>query len=138
MEKFFYKKKLIGVRARFFLSGNTVLTAAEEPLQILSLYYVQGKEIVPHFHKPLRRTTTHLQECVIVIEGRIKIDLYGPDRKYFKHLYLKAGELFMLVSGGHAIHFVEDSKIFEFKNGPYKNDRVNITADDIASSGRKI
>lgn len=138
MDKFFYKKKLIGVRVCSFVSGNKILTTVEEPLQILSLCHKRGKEIAPHFHKPLRRVTMHLQECVVVIHGKIKIDLYGPDKKYFKHFYLKAGELFMLVSGGHAIHFIEDSKIFEFKNGPYKNDRVSITADDIASSGQKI
>lgn len=138
MENFFYKKKLIGVRVRSFVNGNKVLTTAEEPLQILSLSHIKGKEIAPHFHKSLRRETTYTQECVVVIHGKIKIDLYGPDRKYFKHLYLKAGELFMLVSGGHSLHFVEDSKIFEFKNGPYKNDRVNFTVDGKASSEQKI
>lgn len=125
MEKFFYKNKLIGIRARRFLPGIESLTAKSEPLQILALKHPRGKKVLAHSHKPLSRRTSHLEECVIVIKGKIKITLYGSDKKRFKQFSLKTGELFMLMSGGHALEVLEDAEIFEIKNGPYKDDRVN-------------
>ncbi len=126
MEKFFYKKQLIGIRARSFASGVTALTNETQPLQILSLKHPKGKQVLPHTHRPVRRITNRLQECIVVINGKIQVDLYGSDKKHFKKIYLKTGELFMLVSGGHALTVLEDTKIFEIKNGPYKNDRENL------------
>lgn len=126
MEKFFYKKKLIGIRCRRLSFGVTALTEPGAPLQILGLKHPKNKKILPHFHRPVRRITNRLQECVIVMKGKIAIDLYGPDNKHFKKLYLKMGELFMLVDGGHAITVIDDAEIFEIKNGPFKNDRVDI------------
>lgn len=126
MEKFFYKKKLIGIHYNNFTPGVTALTKPGESLQILALKHPKNKKISPHFHRPIQRTTEHLQECLVVTKGKITIDLYGPDNKHFKKLHLKTGELFVLISGGHAITINEDAEIFEIKNGPFKNDRVDI------------
>ena len=126
MEKFFYKKKLIGIRHNNFTSGVTALTGPTSSLQILALKHPKNKKTAPHFHRAIRRTTNHLQECVIVTKGKITIDLYGSDNKHFKKLHLKTGELFTLIDGGHALTVNEDAEIFEIKNGPFKNDRVNI------------
>ena len=126
MEKFFYKGKLMGIRVRSFPEGLVALTDEKQPLQILTLKHKKEKEVWPHFHKPTRRKTEALQECVIVIEGKIKITLYGYDKKKFKEFYLKSGELFMLVDGGHSLKVIENAKIYEIKNGPYIDDREDI------------
>jgi len=126
MEKFYYKKILIGIRISKFLRGSTPQTDLEEPVGILTFKHPKGSHFQPHIHKPVKRITPHLEECFIVRKGRIKINLYGPDKRYFKSIYLKAGQAFLTVKGGHEITVLEDCEMFEIKNGPYKNDKVFI------------
>ena len=126
MEKFYYKKILIGIRISKFLRGSTPQTDPKEPVGILTFKHPKGSRFQPHTHKPVKRITRHLEECFIVRKGRIKINLYGPDKRYFKSIYLKAGQAFLTVNGGHEITVLEDCEMFEIKNGPYKNDKVFI------------
>ncbi|MEK7173216.1 MAG: hypothetical protein AAB740_04575 [Patescibacteria group bacterium] len=127
MEKFYYKKILVGFRVKTLPEGSVPLTDSKEPLQVLALCHKKnGHRVAAHFHTPSKRISNHLQECLIVKKGRIKISLYGPDHKYFKSIQLKKGELFILLCGGYGVDFLEDSEVFELKNGPFKNDKVII------------
>jgi len=127
MEEIFYKNKLIGIRVKHMPNGTVPITNEREPLQALSLRYKKNTHIVEaHFHAQKNRSANQLQECLVVIKGKIKIDLYGQDKKYFKSVNIKKGELFIRLSGGYKVSFLEDSEIFEFKNGPYKDDKVLI------------
>ena len=126
MEKIYYKKVLIGIRFNFFSEGTVPITGAKESLQVLSLKYKKGKYIKPHIHIFKQRKTERLSECLIVRKGKIKIELYGPDKKYFKRIFLKEGELFVLLNGGWGVHILEDAEIFEIKNGPFIKDEVEI------------
>lgn len=126
MEKFYYKKTLIGIRVSKFPKGSTPQTDPKEPVGILTFKHPKGSHFQRHTHKPVKRITPRLEECFIVRKGRIKINLYGPDKRYFKSIYLKTGQAFLTVAGGHEITVLEDCEMFEVKNGPYKNDKVFI------------
>jgi len=126
MDKIFYKKKLVGIKISKMLSGTSPVTEGKEPFQALTLKHPKGKYLLAHTHRPRKRITTRLQECLVVRKGKVKIDLYGPDDKKFKHIYLKAGEAFLLVNGGYGIHVVQDAEMMEFKNGPFIEDKVLI------------
>ena len=126
MEKYYYKKILIGIRITKFTKGSIPQTDPGEPVGILTFKHPKGSHFPAHTHKPLKRATSHLDECFIINKGKIRIKLYGPDKKYFKSLYLKKGQAFLTVSGGHEITVIKDCEMFEVKNGPYKNDKVLI------------
>ncbi len=123
MEKFYYKKILIGIRISSFSKGSQPQTDPDQPVGILTFKHPKGSHFPPHIHQPLKRVTYQLQECFIIRKGKIKISLYGQDKKYFKSLYLKQGQAFLTISGGHEITVVEDCEIYEVKNGPYKQDK---------------
>ncbi len=126
MDKFFYQDTLMGLRISDFNPGSTPVTAPEESTQILTINQPKGTLIKPHFHKPVKRETQQLQECLIVRKGKIQIDLYAPDKTVFEHITLNAGELFITISGGHSIQIIEDAEVFEIKNGPFAQDREDI------------
>lgn len=126
MEKIFHAHILIAIRIKKIPEGSIPLTPGDQPLQVVTLKHPQGTYLKAHKHLPRQRITSRLQECLVVKKGKIKIDLYAPDDKLFKHLYLSLGEALILVNGGYAIHFLKNSEIFELKNGPFIEDKVLI------------
>ena len=128
MEEIYYKKTLVGIRVRSLKNGSNPITRDEEPLQLLGLKQSKGHYFLPHRHKPMKRTADHLQECLIVRKGKVKVDIYAPGDVKFKSIILKEGELFILLNGGYGIHVLEDAELFELKNGPFMgNDKIIIT-----------
>ena len=126
MDKIFYKNRLIGVRLKKIPRGSIPMTDEIEPLQIVTLKHSRSTYLKAHMHSPKRRMTRKLQECLMVKKGKVKIDLYGPDKKLFKKIILKSGDFFLLVAGGYGIHLLENSELIEVKNGPFKEDKVLI------------
>lgn len=128
MEKIFYKNILIGIRVKQLQNGTAPITDPGEFLQVLGLKHPKGGYLKAHTHKPRRRVTTRLQECLMARKGKIKLDLYEPETwKKFKSITLNMGEIFLLLNGGYGIHILEDAEMFEFKNGPFLEDKVLLT-----------
>lgn len=126
MEKIAYKNNLIALRLKKIKNGVMSSTEPNEPLQLVTHKRSLGEYTKAHFHSPKKRITNKLQECLVVIKGKIKIDFYNSEKKNFKSIFLSAGEVVIFVSGGHGIHILEDSEIIEIKNGPFIEDKVLI------------
>ena len=126
MKKIVYKKKLIGILLRTIPTGSVPITDGHEPLQLVTLRHPKGAYLKAHMHMPKKRVTKSLQESLIVKKGKIKLDLYGQDKKKFKTIQLKQGELFILMSGGYGIHILKNSELIEVKNGPFVEDKILI------------
>ena len=106
--------------------GSIPITDGKEPLQMVTLKHPKGKYLLAHTHKPTPRKTECMQECLVVRKGKIKLDLYGLDNRLFKKLALQTGDVFLSLRGGIGIHFLENSELIEFKNGPFVEDKVLI------------
>lgn len=101
-------------------------TEPKESLGLLTLKYPKGHKFKAHIHVPIKRTASKVQECFIVKKGKIRIDLYSPDKKFVKKIILKKGEAYLSMRGGHHLHMLEDSEVWEIKNGPLKKDLIYI------------
>lgn len=121
--EYFFNKKIIGIKISKVTTGSVPITSPDQPLQIVTLKHKKGGYLKAHTHIPKERKTQRLQECIFVKKGRIKIDLYTTDKRYVRSLFLKEGQIFLLVEGGYGIHIVEDCEMFEFKNGPFVEDK---------------
>lgn len=117
------KKTLIGIKIFNIADGSTPITSPDQPLQVVTLKHKKGNYLKAHIHTPKKRTTKHLQECLFVKRGKIKIDLYTTGKKYIRSLFLEEDQIFLLVTGGYGIHIIEDCEMFEFKNGPFIEDK---------------
>ncbi len=95
-------------------------------MQLVTLKHSKGTYLKAHYHKPKKRVTEQLQECLIVKRGKVKIDLYYVNNIYFKYIILNEGDVLILVNGGYGIHLLVDSELIEVKNGPFIEDKVLI------------
>ncbi len=126
MEKIYYKKVVLGIRLSIIPEGSVPHTDPKESIGLLTLKYPKGHKFRAHIHIPIKRTASKVQECFIIRKGKVRIDVYGPDKKFVKKIILKQGEAYLSMRGGHSLQMLEDSEIWEVKNGPLKNDRIYI------------
>lgn len=116
---YFYKNSLMAIKIASFGKGVNPITSEDQPLQLLTINRSQGESVKVHTHPKKNRITEILQECLVVIKGKIKVNLYSLDGNLYESVEVNAGEAFITLDGGHEIEFLEDSQVYEIKNGPY-------------------
>lgn len=94
-------------------------TSDEHTLQVGFVVYPAGGEVARHVHLPLERTIAATSEVLVVRSGRCELDLYDADRELVATRELAAGDVAILVGGGHGIRMLEDTVLLEVKQGPY-------------------
>lgn len=107
------------VRSGFSSPGPNFFTPPEWPQQLGLLVYERGKKIPPHKHKSLKRETETFTEVLVLLAGRLKVDLFDSENKLIRTVILEPGDSILFVSGGHGVEILEDAKILEVKQGPY-------------------
>jgi hypothetical protein len=96
------------------------LTDPTGPLQLGMNFYKAGETIKAHYHLPRQIATTQVQEFLLIGEGSAELTLYdADDRSAFTKVQLEAGDMVLLLAGGHALDIQKDTKIVEVKQGPY-------------------
>lgn len=124
MEKILHQGKVVALKISSIAEGVSPVTLPEEPLQALTLKYPKGKLVAPHSHVPHRRETGTLQECLVVVSGKLRVSFFDETNKQeHAHLELEAGEACITLSGPHSVEFLEDSEVIEIKNGPFFDDK---------------
>lgn len=107
------------VRHQFATPGANFFTPPEWPQQLGMLVYEKGKRIRPHKHRSYLRETETFTEVLILVAGRIKVDLFDANNIHVQSVILEPGDSILFVLGGHAVEILEDAKILEVKQGPY-------------------
>jgi hypothetical protein len=130
MQEIYFKKTLLGIKITRIPKGSIPQTRESGALQLVTLKHPAKTILKAHKHVPKKRVTQRLQECLVVKTGKIRVDLYNLNDKLVKHVYLTAGQIFISVSGGIGIKFIKDSEIFEFKNGPFIEDKLLIETNE--------
>jgi hypothetical protein len=116
------------VRAAISRPGVSFFTPNDFSQQLAYMEHPAGKAIVPHLHKPVQRAVTKTLEVLFIRKGRLRVDFYGDDRAYLESRMLGAGDVILLVSGGHGFEVLEPVEMFEVKQGPFAGveDKVRI------------
>jgi len=107
------------IRTSFLPDKTTFLTPADYKQQVGYIVYPAGGEIQRHVHRPLERHLVGTSEVVIVRSGRCEIDIYNDERELVAARELRAGDIVLMVSGGHGFRMIEHTVLFEVKQGPY-------------------
>jgi hypothetical protein len=87
--------------------------------QLASMSYPAGRLIPAHTHNPVSREVFMTQETLFIRKGKLRVDFYSDQRVYQKSRVLGAGDVILLVSGGHGFEVLEDLNMVEVKQGPY-------------------
>jgi hypothetical protein len=108
------------VTHHFKNDGITFFTPPDLSQQLAYLRHPVGKKIEPHYHIPAAREVLLTQETLLIKRGRLRVDFYDDERNYVESRVLEAGDVILLVQGGHGFEVLEEVEIFEVKQGPYK------------------
>jgi hypothetical protein len=92
----------------------------------------KGKIIDAHIHNPMLREVSYTQEALFIKSGKLRVDFYTENRTYLESRLLGAGDVILLVSGGHGFEVIEDIRMIEVKQGPYTDDKDKTRFNPVA------
>mgnify|MGYP002777057394 CR=1 FL=1 len=125
IESITYHSELIAliVSHRFEQSGIHFFTPNELSQQLAYMHHPAGKIIQPHIHNPVPRQVEYTQEVLVIKRGKLRVDFYTEQQEYLDSRILEAGDVILLIKGGHGFEALEEIEMFEIKQGPYVGDR---------------
>lgn len=119
----FVKKKhkllAIIIRAEYTCEGVNFMTPNEFSQQVAYMHHPSGKVIDAHIHNLVHRDVILTQEVLLIKKGKLRVDFYDDYEDYLESRMLNAGDVILLVSGGHGFNVVEEVEMIEVKQGPY-------------------
>ncbi len=98
--------------------GTHMFVPSEWGVQVGIARHSKGYRVAPHLHIRTRNEIVVGTEVLIVLRGRIKVDLYSDDDQKIRSIELSEGMGIAMVCG-HSVEFLEDSVLIEVKEGPY-------------------
>lgn len=139
VEEIWHDGRVLGllVSHRFDGPGVNFFTPGEFSQQLAYMRHPAGKTIEPHVHNPVRREVLYTQEVLFIKKGRLRVDFYDRERRYLKSRVLDAGDVILLIEGGHGFEVLDEVEMIEVKQGPYVGDQdktrfVGVSANKIS------
>lgn len=121
------KNKLLAmiIRNDYSCEGVDFITPNEYSQQVAYMHHPTGKMIDAHVHNMVHRNVVLTQEVLFIKKGILRIDFYDDYEDYLESKELHAGDIILLISGGHGFHVIEEVEMVEVKQGPYagENDK---------------
>ncbi|MBO3458948.1 hypothetical protein G7B40_010475 [Aetokthonos hydrillicola Thurmond2011] len=106
--------------------------------QLAYMRHPVGKVIEPHIHNPVVREVVYTQEVLLIKSGKLRVDFYNNQQSYLESRILQAGDVILLVSGGHGFEVLEEVEMIEVKQGPYLGEHDKIRFTGVTSEQGKI
>ena len=118
------KNKLIAmiIRNDYTWNGVDFITPNEYSQQVAYMHHPAGKIIDAHVHNLVHRNVVLTQEVLFIKKGRLRVDFYDEYEDYLESRDLNAGDIILLVSGGHGFTVLDEVEMIEVKQGPYAGD----------------
>jgi mannose-6-phosphate isomerase-like protein (cupin superfamily) len=126
------------VSHRFNQPGIHFFTPNELSQQLAYMHHPTGKVIQPHVHNPVIREVTHTQEVLFIKNGKLRVDFYNDQQEYLDSRILEAGDVILLVTGGHGFEVLEEIEMIEVKQGPYVGEQDKTRFTGIPSNQANI
>lgn len=108
--------------ANYQPDGIEFVTQPDSAMQLAAMHHKIGHLIRPHTHNPVSRHILYTQEALVVRKGRVRVDLYSVSQVYVESHILTAGDVILLMAGGHGFEVLEDLDMIEIKQGPFIGD----------------
>lgn len=102
--------------------GVDFLTPGEYSQQVAYMHHPAGKTIDAHVHNLVHRDVVMTQEVLFIKKGKLRVDFYDEYEDYLESRVLNAGDIILLISGGHGFKALEELEMIEVKQGPYAGD----------------
>lgn len=107
------------IRRELEPSKTTFVTPESLSFQAGFIVYPAQSEIARHVHKPVHRELNRTSEVLLLKKGRCEVDLFTEQKQLVATRELRAGDVLLLLEGGHGFRVLEDAVFLEIKQGPY-------------------
>lgn len=107
------------IRAGEAPAETSFVTPPDANFQVGFIVYPADGEVARHAHVPLERQIRGTAEVLIVRQGRCLMDVYDPSQNLVETSELTAGDVMVMLGGGHGFRMLEDTVFLEVKQGPY-------------------
>lgn len=110
---------LVGEEIRFFTSNK-------EEFQFGGMKRLKGDGVLKHRHNPQTRILSKTSEFLFIKRGSCQVNVFSNEfeskgtAEPIASITCKSGDMILLLRGAHSIEFLEDSYIFELKQGPFQ------------------
>ncbi|MBF2067318.1 MAG: hypothetical protein IGS39_23310 [Calothrix sp. C42_A2020_038] len=140
IEQISYKNQLLAliVSRQFNKPGTHFFTPNELSQQLAYMHHPTGKVIEPHVHNAVSRQVQYTQEVLFIKKGTLRVDFYSNQQCYLESRILEAGDVILLVTGGHGFEVIEEVEMFEVKQGPYVGEQDKTRFVGITTSEAKV
>ena len=121
------------VRSKFRKkSGINFFTSKEATQQFGYMKHKKNYLIMPHKHNKRLTKILITTEVIIIFKGILRVDFYSDKKKYLFSKKIYAGDIVMLVNGGHGFKVLKDVEMLEVKQGPYSlsSDKIKFNKID--------
>ena len=118
------KEKLLAmiIKNDYVCEGVDFITPDEYSQQVAYMHHPAGKVIDAHVHNLVHRNIVLTQEVLFIKKGKLRVDFYDDYEDYLESVILEAGDVILLVSGGHGFKILEETEMIEVKQGPYSGE----------------
>ena len=125
MKKIVHNGKILAIiiKQNYSSEGISFFTPGDFSQQLGYMNRPAGYKIKPHIHNPVLREVVYTQEVLFIKSGKVRVDFYDERKVYLESNLLLKGDIILLASGGHGFEMIEDSEIFEVKQGPYCDEK---------------
>ncbi len=136
IENIVYNSQLLAiiVNSRINKNGIHFFTPNDFSQQLAYMHHPEGKVIQPHIHNPVPREVHYTQEVLFIKKGKLRVDFYTENKDYLESRILETGDVILLATGGHGFEMLEETEMFEVKQGPYAGDADKTRFDPIKNN----
>lgn len=110
------------VKSGYNKEGIHFFTPNDFSQQLAYMHHSAGHVILPHVHNKVERTVMYTKEVLVVKSGKMRCDFYSDDKQYIESSTVSTGDVILLASGGHGFKCLEETELFEIKQGPYSGE----------------
>ncbi len=109
----------IVIKNNYDKKGITFCTPDDYSQQMAYMHHDAGHVILPHVHNEVKREVLYTKEVLVIRKGKLRCDFYTDSHEYIKSVVLESGDVILLASGGHGFVCLEETEMYEIKQGPY-------------------
>jgi hypothetical protein len=107
------------VRTRNVTDKVRFVTPNDFQQQVAVMNRPRFERIPGHTHLPVPRSLQGTQEVLIIQSGSMIVDVYDDEHNLVASEVASAGDVVILISGGHGFTMLADCRFIEVKQGPY-------------------
>ena len=123
IEKIEHSGELLAIiiRDSYEKSGLNFVTDKNTSFQVGFHNVEKGKRYKAHISLPFEKLENFIANKIYYVkEGKIMVDVYNKQNEKVKDVELNKGDLILFVCGGHGVDVMDNAKLIEIKQGPYR------------------